>query len=171
MTMGAAVASPDLTDAGGHVVAAGFERFYADTAPRLAAYCYGLIGDEQTAADIAQEAFTRLFARLRTVREPSAWLYLVATNMCRDHWRGEQRARRAHTELVSRTTNVPAHDPGLRDLVERLPERLRTCVLLHYYADLPVEQVAAAVHRPTGTVKRRLLEARRLLARDLEGTR
>jgi DNA-directed RNA polymerase specialized sigma24 family protein len=37
-------------------------------------------------------------------------------------------------------------------------------VLLHYYADLPVAQIAAAIHRPVGTVKRRLHEARAALA-------
>jgi RNA polymerase sigma-70 factor (ECF subfamily) len=37
-------------------------------------------------------------------------------------------------------------------------------VLLHYYADLPVEEVARLIHRPVGTVKRRLHEARRVLA-------
>ena len=58
----------------------------------------------------------------------------------------------------------PAHDPWLQDLVQRLPVRLREVVLLHYYADLPIEQVAAAVHRPVGTVKRRLHEARAALA-------
>jgi RNA polymerase sigma-70 factor (ECF subfamily) len=41
--------------------------------------------------------------------------------------------------------------------------RLREVVLLHYYADLPVAEVAAAIHRPVGTVKRRLHEARALL--------
>ena len=57
-----------------------------------------------------------------------------------------------------------AHDPWLRDLVERLPGHLREAVLLHYYADLPVADVALAIKRPVGTVKRRLHEARALLS-------
>jgi RNA polymerase sigma-70 factor (ECF subfamily) len=58
----------------------------------------------------------------------------------------------------------PAPDTSLRDLVERLPGHLREAVLLHYYADLPVAEVAAALRRPVGTVKRRLHEARALLS-------
>jgi RNA polymerase sigma-70 factor (ECF subfamily) len=52
--------------------------------------------------------------------------------------------------------------------VGRLPDRLRDVVLLHYYADLPVGEVATAVRRPPGTVKRQLSEARAVLAQDLE---
>jgi RNA polymerase sigma-70 factor (ECF subfamily) len=55
----------------------------------------------------------------------------------------------------------------VRDLVERLPERLRSATVLHYYADLPVEQVARLLHRPEGTIRQRLHEARRLLAVEL----
>lgn len=63
---------------------------------------------------------------------------------------------------------TPQHDCSVRDLVERLPERQRLVVLLFYYADLTVEQVAHALQLPVGTVKRQLYEARQLLARHLE---
>ena len=146
----------------------GFADLYARTYRPLTAYCYRLVGDPQTAADLAQEAFTRLFARVFTVRDPSAWLYLVATNLCRDTWRSEERQRR----LVQRAagaldTSVPGPDGTVRDLVDRLPERLRDVVVLHYYADLPVEAVADVLSKPVGTVKRRLHEARALLDSDV----
>lgn len=141
-----------------------FAELYNLTYRPLTAYCYGLVGDPQLAADLAQEAFTRLFARVLTVRDPKAWLYLVATNLCRDVWRSEQKDRLL---VQSTAQQLPVHVDGpdltVRDLVERLPARLRNVVVLHYYADLPVAEVAAVLNRPTGTVKRRLLEARNLL--------
>ena len=148
-----------------------FADLYSCTYRPLTAYCYGLVGDPQVAADLAQEAFTRLFARVVAVREPKAWLYLVATNLCRDAWRDQEKQR----QLVQRTGVVLDHyvaepDTGVRDLVERLPSRLRDVVVLHYYADLPVAEVARVLNRPTGTVKRRLLEARNLLAHDVRTT-
>lgn len=150
----------------------GFAELYSQTYRPLTAYCYGLVGEPQVAADLAQEAFTRLFARVLTVRDPKAWLYLVATNLCRDVWRGEEK----HRLLVQRAAQqMPEHAAGpdlsVRDLVERLPQRLRDVVVLHYYADLPVAEVAAVLGRPTGTVKRRLLEARNLLADDVRTSR
>jgi RNA polymerase sigma factor (sigma-70 family) len=158
---------------GSHVSAAEsaqerFAQLYAVMYRPLTAYCFRLVGDQSTAADVAQEAFTRLFARVITVRDPRAWLYLVATNLCRDVWRHneKQRALVERAGQVSETTSA-AHDMGLRDLVERLPTRLREVVVLHYYADLPVAEVARALRKPVGTVKRRLLEARALLADDV----
>ena len=144
---------------------AAFEDLYAVNYPRLAGYCYGLLSDRQQAAEVTQEAFARLFVRIVSVKDPVPWLYLVATNLCRDHWRAQERDRNLDARLQARTSgSVPAHDPWIRDLVDRLPERLRTVVLLHYYADLPVAEIAHVLHRPTGTVKRRLMEARTALA-------
>jgi RNA polymerase sigma-70 factor (ECF subfamily) len=98
-------------------------------------------------------------------------VYFVATNLATDHWRRSQRDR-ALTDVLRQVTaeERPAHDPWLRDLVDRLPAQLRQAVLLHYYADLPIDEVARLVHRPVGTVKRRLHEARKLLA-DTGGIR
>ena len=149
-----------------------FAELYSATFRPLTAYCYGIVGDSQVAADLAQEAFTRLFARVLTVREPKAWLYLVATNLCRDAWRHDERQRRlVEAEGMRAPSSVAGPDTALRDLVERLPARLRDVVVLHYYADLPVAEVAHVLNRPVGTVKRRLLEARALLAPDVRTAR
>lgn len=137
----------------------------------LAGWCAALVGDVDVAHDLAAEAFARLLSRWTAVREPKPFLYAVAANLARDHWRREERDRR----LVARTgptvvSAQPAADPWLRDLVERLPDRLRLPVLLHYYADLPVSAVATALRRPEGTVKRLLSEGRAALLSSLEET-
>lgn len=136
----------------------------------LSGYAASLVGDQGTAVDIAQEAFTRLLARWRRVRDARAWLFFVATNLSRDHWRSVTRDRdlsdRAAFHLGG--TSQP-HDPWLRDLVERLPERQRQAILLHYYADIPIEEMARLLHVPAGTVKRRLHDGRARLAVDLRG--
>ena len=136
----------------------------------LSGYAASLVGDQGAAVDIAQEAFTRLLARWRKVRDARAWLFFVATNLSRDYWRSVTRDRdlsdRASSHLSGTTQ---AHDPWLRDLVERLPERQRQALLLHYYADIPVEEMARLLHVPVGTVKRRLHDGRNRLALDLRG--
>lgn len=149
-----------------------FAELYRSQFGPLSGYAKSLVGDSGAAVDIAQEAFTRLLARWRSVREPRAWLFYVATNLTRDHWRTVIRDRdlseRAGSAL--KPDHEP-HDPWLRDLVERLPERQRQAILLHYYADIPIEQVAHLLHVPVGTVKRRLHDGRTRLAADLEGGR
>ena len=149
-----------------------FRDLYQAEYGALAGYCTSLTGDVQLARDITQEAFARLFARWVGVREPKAYVYYVATNLARRHWRRSKKEREIYDEIGHRpTADAAAYDPWLRDLVERLPERLREVVLLHYYADLPLSDIAVLTKRPLGTVKRRLHEARQLLAEALEGHR
>ena len=136
---------------------------------QLAGWCAALVGDRDAAHDIASEAFTRMLSKWVGVRDPRGFLYVTATNLARDRWRREQRDRRLNARLEMVTpTSAPATDPWLRDLVERLPDRMRAPVLLHYYADMSIAEVAAALHRPQGTIKRTLSDARSRLHAWLE---
>jgi len=149
---------------------AGIDAVYRAHFGPLSGYAQALTGDAAAAVDIAQEAFTRLLSRWRTVRDPRAWLFFVATNLARDYWRGVARDR----DLVDRSSLSvvavsAAPDPWLRDLVERLPVRQRQAVLLHYYADIGVDEIARLLHVPVGTVKRRLHDGRQRLAAELRG--
>lgn len=133
-----------------------YEELYRAEFPALAGYCLRLTGDEQAARNAAQEALTRLFARFRSVAHPRPWLYTVATNLCRDGWakrtRDQDAARRVHVEMGSAA--LPGPDSTVRDAVDRLPARLRSAVLLHYYADLRIADVALALSVPEGTGQR-----------------
>jgi RNA polymerase sigma-70 factor (ECF subfamily) len=149
-----------------------FAALYTSEFGRLAGYLTSLTGDAESGREAAQEAFTRLFARWRSVREPRAFVYVVATNLCRHSWRQSGRERSAVATLgQSLSEGGPAHDPWLRDLVERLPGRLRAPVLLFYYADMSVAEVATALHKPEGTVKRMLSDARAQLGTWLKSDR
>jgi RNA polymerase sigma factor (sigma-70 family) len=144
----------------------GFREFYAAEYPALARYCFKLVADRELAHDLAQEAFTRMVGRLLKVDEPRAYLYGVATNLCRRAWR--KRAQDVVTVgrlATEPERSVPSPDGAvvLRAAVDAMPPKLRDVLLLHYYADLSVADVAAAVGRPPGTVKRQLSEARALL--------
>ena len=142
---------------------------YQQHVAALTSYLLTLVGDLPLAQDMAQEAFVRLFAKWRGVRFPRAYVYETGVNLARMHWRSSGRERGAFASIFRTTTaEQPEHDPWLRDLVERLPKRLRLPVLLHYYADLPLEEVSAHLRLPLGTTKRRLYEGRCLLRAMLE---
>ena len=156
--------------------AAAFSEFYSEEFPRLAGYCRALVGTESAARDIAQEALVRVFARWVSVGQPRAYAYLVATNLAKRSWKRTSLERRAYERSgpeVIGSSRASAADPAesngawLRELVERLPDRHRLPVLLHYYADLAVGDIARLLHLPAGTVKRRLHEARASLAQSL----
>ena len=138
---------------------------------RLASWCARLSGDEEVGRDLAAEAFSRLWARWRTVDDAQAFLYVTAANLVREGWRRAGRERRAIALWrIGQSAVVGPPDSSVADLIERLPARLREPVLLHYYADLPIAQVARALGRTEGTVKRWLHEARLALGEMSEAS-
>ena len=145
-----------------------FDEFYSSSAARLVRHGYALTGDLAEAQDIAQEAFARAWQRWSMVREcdsPEAWVRRVATNLAASRWRRIRVARAAaghaadqHAPEVS--TDTVALVSGLRTL----PERQRTVLVLHYMCDLTVDQIAAELGCPPGSVKSWLSRGRTALA-------
>ena len=103
--------------------------------------------DDDTAHEIAAEAFTRLLARWSSLDNPQSYLYMIATNLVRDHWRRAGRERRALRAVSAASHGDPVHHPSqdvdVRALIQSLPDRLRQPFLLHYYAGFGVREVAA----------------------------
>ncbi|MDQ1712480.1 MAG: hypothetical protein QOE45_1930 [Frankiaceae bacterium] len=148
-----------------------FGRFYVTEYPSVAGYCLALTGDPALADELAQEALTEVYVRWTRLRTPRGYAFRVAVNLARDHWRRRDRELATWADLAAYAAPAGAADGSVWDAVRRLPEPLREAVLLHYLYDLPVADVATAIRRPAGTVKRRLHEGRALLARALEETR
>ncbi|MEZ0068900.1 RNA polymerase sigma-70 factor (ECF subfamily) [Streptacidiphilus sp. MAP12-20] len=149
---------------------------FAALYPSLAGWCRRLVDDDGTAHEIASEAFARLWARWAAVEEPRGFLYVTAANLVRDHWRKLERERRAMRQVTTQAVlDAGRHGESaeaavpVRLLVQSLPERLRTPVLLYYYADLPVREVSLLMGRREGTVKADLHAARELLRARLGG--
>jgi len=132
--------------------------------PRLAGWVRRLVDDDETAHEIAAEAFTRLLSRWTSLDNPQSYLYMIATNLVRDHWRKTSRERRAIRTITATVPAEPAWQPAqdvdVRALIEGLPPKLRSAFLLHYYAGFGVKEVAAMLGRPEGTVKADLYHAR-----------
>jgi RNA polymerase sigma-70 factor, ECF subfamily len=143
--------------------------------PRLAGWVRRLVDDDDTAHEIASEAFTRLLARWSGLDNPQSYLYMIATNLVRDHWRRSGRERRAIRTLSAAAPADPAYHPAqdvdVRALIEALPARLRSAFLLHYYAGFGIREVAAMLGRPEGTVKADLHHARARLKAALDDPR
>lgn len=132
--------------------------------------------DLQTAEDILGETFvlalTRWDARDPDRGDPLPWLFGIATNLLRRHWRSENRGRRAMARAAA--PEALEGDPGdrvdheravravVREL-DRMRPAVRDTVLLHAWAELTYDQIAAATGVPVGTVRSRLNRARTAL--------
>ncbi len=151
------------------------EELFSACYPRLAGWVRRLVDDDETAHEIASEAFTRLLARWSALDSPQSYLYMIATNLVRDHWRKSGRERNAIRSLTAVAPIDPAYHPAqdvdVRALIEGLPPRLRSAFLLHYYAGFGVREVATMLGRPEGTVKADLHHARARLRAALEDPR
>ena len=95
---------------------------------------------------------------------PQSYLYMIATNLIRDHWRKTERERRAIRSVTAarRCEEVayPVQDVDVRNLIASLPPRLRDPFLLHYYGGFGIREVATLLRRPEGTIKADLFAAR-----------
>ena len=150
------------------------EELFASTYPRLAGWVRRLVDDDETAHEIASEAFTRLLARWTSLDNPQSYLYMIATNLIRDHWRRTERERRAIRTMTAAAprdpVSHPAEDVDVRDLIQELPLRMRNAFLLHYYAGFAVREVATLLDRPEGTIKADLFQARARLRASMGET-
>jgi RNA polymerase sigma factor (sigma-70 family) len=128
------------------------------------------------ADEIAAETFTRAFDRRRTydLAYPDArpWLFAIASNLLRRHWKAERR----HLEAWARAhAGRPEHDAvpeGVgRELVEALDKLAapdREALLLYAWGELSYEEIARAMSTPIGTVRSRIARARTRLSVSLE---
>lgn len=156
---------------GAEAVHEAYRAFYR----RLVAQLYTLTRDLAEAQDVVQEAYARALARPQHflgLSDPEMWLRTVAMNVARSRFRRRwifdrlaSSGRIGHPEET-----VPGLSPDRVALIaalRRLRRPTREAVVLHHLADMPIEDVAAALGVPVGTVKARLSRGRAALARYL----
>jgi len=126
--------------------------------------------------DIAQEAFVRLHRRpLRDPGAAAAYLRRTTVNLTTSRLRHLRVVR--HTPGDATSVHASAEDSALAAervdhllaAVQHLPRRQRQALILRYWMDLPVAEVASALQVPVGTAKSDISRAQRTLATRLEG--
>jgi RNA polymerase sigma-70 factor (ECF subfamily) len=149
------------------------------------------VGNEEDANDLAQETFARVFrarAQFRLNDKFSTWLYAIAANLARNHFRW--RARHPNISLDAAPdepgqtlgNSLPAHDAppneqtlaaerasAVRAEVSRLPEDLREAIVLCEWEEKSVAEAAAILETTPKAVESRLYRARKILRDRLQG--
>jgi RNA polymerase sigma-70 factor, ECF subfamily len=149
------------------------ERLFEHMWPLAWHWAYGVTGDRMLADHVAQEAVVRAFASLErfdATRAFRPWLKRITVNLAIDELRRERKHDPARWSEL-RTVH-PFEDRELLDdvvaAVRDLPERQRLVVVLHYWLDTSVDEIAAYLEIPIGTVVSRLSRARATLREALE---
>lgn len=152
--------------------AALFDRHWA----ALHSFCTSRAG--AAGEDIAAEAFRLAFDRRRRYdtryEDARPWLYGIATNLIRSHFRSAQRRQRAEGRLRALAGRLGAEEPlgelegqrlgaALSGALGQLAAADRDALLLFAWAELDYTEIARALEVPVGTVRSRLHRARRRL--------
>jgi RNA polymerase sigma-70 factor, ECF subfamily len=144
-----------------HALATFFE-FYFD---RIYGLAYRLLGDHPSAEDVTQEVFKKIHRaapQLDTSRDPAPWLLAITHNACRDHWRSKafKLSRKSQsfedTEGLAETLPAPGESPEeallraerarqVQEAILKLPEELRSVIILHDYEGLGHEDIATLI--------------------------
>jgi RNA polymerase sigma-70 factor (sigma-E family) len=151
-----------------------FIEFAAATSPRLRRTAYLLCGDWHTAEDLAQTTLAKMFGSWRRIsRHDAAENY--ATRTLVNTYLADRRRKRVGEVLTDTLPERPTHPQATEmrmvviDALAALPPKARAVVVLRYWSDLSVEQVAALLGCSTGNVKSqsaRALDKLRILLSD-----
>jgi RNA polymerase sigma-70 factor (ECF subfamily) len=143
---------------------------------RLYLYCLKLLGDEQQAEDLMQEAWERVI-RLRLkpqpVDNPVGFLVTVARNLCFNHLKQQRRRTFLATFLDRAETSVAVHEEAdlaehMRHALARLPVDYREVLVLHSYCDYDYDEIAAMLAMNVTAIRMRASRARAQLRTILE---
>lgn len=160
---------------------AAFQRLALRWNRRLEAHARRLLRDPEAARDAVQAAWLEIVRGLEGLRDPAAfpaWAYRIVTRRCAAVIGGRRRDRATAAELAAEALSAPTpsapqdvadDEAGLRAAVRALPSDQRAAIALHHFEGLSVAETAVALDVPAGTVKTRLMHARRKLKLALEG--
>ena len=157
---------------------------------RLLDFAFRRLGHRETAADIAQTTFVRVFESVGKYRPRASfrtWMYTIALNLIRDEFR-KQRARReslscdVEADVVGNrpedtTDSAPepaaisqAESDELWQAVRELPENHASAILLRFREGLQYAEIAEIMSAPAGTVRSWVHHALKALRGTLEST-
>lgn len=118
-------------------------------------------------ADAIQETILKAYQFVSAVREPAyfkSWLLRILINECNQIIRRQKRIVLAEPDLTQPACSSEYDKIDVKEVVDRLEDTLRMVVILYYYEDLPLKQIAELLETTEGTVKSRLHRARLTLA-------
>jgi RNA polymerase sigma-70 factor (ECF subfamily) len=173
----------------------GFEELVRRYQRPIVAYVYRMVGDYDSALDLTQEVFIKVYNSLYRYRPEykfSTWIYRIAHNSAIDHLRRDASGRTEDLEIEGeggRTFEKPLASKSptpeqeserrerraeIEEVVCELPPAYRELIVLRHSHDLSYDEIAEVTGLPLGTVKNRIFRAREamrelLVARGITG--
>jgi RNA polymerase sigma-70 factor (ECF subfamily) len=148
-----------------------FEAIYAATVDEIYGYLSGRLRDEQTAEDLASNIYLKAWTAARSYHAGShkyrRWLFAIAHNELRDHWR-RSKPQVALSDAMTARLAEPAADSdpegraeAVLSAMDRLNEQQQRIVALRFFSGLNHAEIARIVGKREGAVRAQLLRALR----------
>jgi RNA polymerase sigma-70 factor, ECF subfamily len=139
---------------------------------KLYRMAYMYVKSENDALDIVQDAIYKAFISIKSLKNPqyfSTWLSRILINSALDFIKKNERIILTNeVDVLPKEQNLRIEEKmDLAGAIERLDVPYKTVIILRYYQDLTIKQIAEMLHCPEGTIKTRLHRAINLLKSDL----
>lgn len=158
-----------------------FDELYRRYARRLKGFFFLQLGrNEDVAADATHDVFLRAYearCRYQEGKNVSTWLFTIAYNICRNHYRSNAYEAQLLASLdaepmdslqIELELDAALLDKALAQVLSELPAPLHQLFSLHYQEELTIPQVAEIVGIPEGTVKSRLHKTMNIIRKKLK---
>ena len=177
-----AVSDRDLVATAVSGVEGSFEELVRRYQRPISAYVYRMVGNYESALDLTQEIFIKVYSSLRRYRAEfkfSTWIYKIAHNAAIDHLRRTATREQSlilgpendQFDLPVESTRLSPEQESERkerrgeieSVVRALPANYRELIILRHSQDLSYEEIVEVTGLPLGTVKNRLFRAREMM--------
>ena len=138
---------------------------------RLYRTAYLYLGSEADALEAVDETVYRALRKLKQLQTPAlfeTWITRILINACQDELRRRRRFHPGGVDALPDTAGPDAYEHlPLKEAIRRLPEELRSVVILRFFSDCTQAETAAALNIPQGTAATRQKRALALLKLEL----
>ncbi|MDD6489382.1 MAG: sigma-70 family RNA polymerase sigma factor [Clostridia bacterium] len=156
-------------------------RLYETYSKSIYFLCLKILPSEEDAEDIAQDTFCTMIEKIHTLKNPDSfenWLQATAINKCKDFIRKKKPQLIADNEKENIENMVTTEDGDFKELlpqskldndetlriidkiVDGLSEKQRTTIMLYYYCNMSIKEIAEKLECSIGTIKSRMNNAR-----------
>ena len=148
------------------------DQFVLKHYPQIYQYCLLRVRDHGYAEDLTQETFLKFFQafeRYKHYGKALNYLYVIAGNLCKDHFRKEGRM-----EVYEMSEEIAVEHMGqvekrmeIYEALDKLPEEIREVVILFFFQEISQKEIARMMGIKLSLVKYRVSKAKELLSKYL----
>ena len=148
-----------------------FEAKYNDYGNMLYKIAFLYLGNKSDCEDVLQDVFTKYLTgkyKFKNTEHEKAWFIRVTQNKCLDLLKRAERKNIPFEDMTTATYDCDDDNTDVLQKVMALPENYKTCVILYYYNDYSVSEIAKTLRISKSAVKMRLKRSREMLKIELE---